>query len=205
MNYKIPQFYPFPQNDPPSLTQNVYSNTSSTPWAGFGNTNKDINPLIFTNPGKITFDYEANNGAVNIKFKLERQAHIQGDPDSTKPEYITPEFTCSGSGTGEITIPNQGINTFESFVLYLVTQEVAVKLTNIRVYDDESVAAVEPTISQVKRYSKQPISTDISRMWKPSKDFNSPFNKVMLKKGSSDGSDYIKFKRLQQRVLDKKN
>ena len=59
--------------------------------------------------------------------------------------------------------------------------------------------------TQVKRYSKQPISTDISRMWKPSKDFNSPFNKVMLKKGSSDGSDYIKFKRLQQRVLDKKN
>jgi len=58
---------------------------------------------------------------------------------------------------------------------------------------------------QVKRYSKQPISTDISRMWKPSKDFNSPFNKVMLKKGSSDASDYIKFKRLQQRVIDKKN
>ena len=59
MNYKIPQFYPFPQNDAPSLTQNVYSNTSSTPWVGFGNTNEDINPLIFTNPGKITFDYEA--------------------------------------------------------------------------------------------------------------------------------------------------
>ena len=54
------------------------------------------------------------------------------------------------------------------------------------------------------RFLIKPISTDISRMWKPSKDFNSPFNKVMLKKGSSHASDYIKFKRLQQRVLEKK-
>ena len=52
------------------------------------------------------------------------------------------------------------------------------------------------------RFLIKPVSTDISRMWKPSKAFNSPFNNVMLKKGSSDASDYIKFKRIQQRVFE---
>mgnify|MGYP000158918858 CR=1 FL=1 len=54
------------------------------------------------------------------------------------------------------------------------------------------------------RFLIKPVSTDISRMWKPSKAFNSPFNNVMLKKGSSDASDYIKFKRIQQRVFEYK-
>ena len=55
-------------------------------------------------------------------------------------------------------------------------------------------------------FLKKPISTDISRMWKPSNELNSPFNKVMFKKeGPSDSSDYIKFKRMQQRVLEKKS
>ena len=38
--------------------------SSAEVWAGVANADTSIYPFIFTNPGKITFDYEVNDGVV---------------------------------------------------------------------------------------------------------------------------------------------
>ena len=64
--------------------------SSAEVWAGVANADTSIYPFIFTNPGKITFDYEVNDGVVEIFFRLENNPH----PD-TDPAFSTATFSCT--------------------------------------------------------------------------------------------------------------
>ena len=131
---------------------NMYKHPSNAySWGGFANSDTSIYPFGFTNSGKITFDYQINGGeSVDIKFKFEANASHLG---STEPSYDTDVVSCSGIGTGNIHIPSQGTNIFNNFILYLVTRDIEINLTNIRVYADPepepepgSVAPLEPSV-----------------------------------------------------------
>ena len=113
-------------------------------WAGVANVNYSIYPLTFSNSGKITFNYDASNGDVDIRFRFERLPFDENDPNATEPSYNTEVFSCSGTGIGEVTIPSQGTNTFSSLILYLDTRDVSIILTDFIVYSDGSETEPEP-------------------------------------------------------------
>ena len=103
--------------------------TGTEAWAGFANENAAIYPLAFPHGGKITFTGLTAGTDVDIKFKFEFKPH----PD-TEPSYTTSNVTVSGTEAKEYTvdIPSQGADkTFSSLLLYLVTQDNSVTLTNI--------------------------------------------------------------------------
>lgn len=97
-------------------------------WAGFYNTNLYIYPITLPDGGKITFDYNTTL-TVNIKFVFEYDAYPNVDPS-----YHTEVFTCDGIGSGEIDIPSQYSNVYRNFLLYLVTKDVTIQITNIRIH-----------------------------------------------------------------------
>ena len=119
-------------------------------WAGVAHieTSDSIYPLIFSNEGKITFNYtNQNNQDVNIKFKIEKEPW-----PNTEPSFETAQFKCLKNTTnvGEISIPSQGSNTFSSLLLYIIESDISIQLTNIKVYSDipssqpESEVPAEP-------------------------------------------------------------
>ncbi|MDG2018432.1 MAG: hypothetical protein P8J25_03195, partial [Porticoccaceae bacterium] len=124
----------------------VVDNTYTFPagaegWAGFANMNTDLVPLRFTEAGSITFNGSvADGGSADVRFRLERLAYPDVDP-----AYDTATVTVSGADVASYTVevPSQGENTFSSFLLYVVTQDVAVTITDV-VVDGETVVAEEP-------------------------------------------------------------
>ena len=113
-----------------TVVNNVFNFPSGTEaWAGFANENAAIYPLSFPHGGKITFTGLTAGTDVDIKFKFEFKPH----PD-TEPSYTTSNVTVSGTEAKEYTvdIPSQGADkTFSSLLLYLITQDNSVTLTNI--------------------------------------------------------------------------
>ena len=130
--------------DGTDVTDDVYSFPSSAAgYAGFGNTNTDLNPLTFSEEGKLSFKGSAPDGDVSIYIKLERKPYnADGDgAASTEPSWTSAEVLISGADVKdyEIVIPAQGEKTFSSFLLYLVTRDIGVTLTDFSLIADEKV------------------------------------------------------------------
>ena len=119
-----------------TVADNVYNfPTGSEAWAGFANENADIYPLSFEHGGRITFTGSAASTNVLLNFRFERLPFPDVDP-----AFSTSNVTVSGSEAVEYTVeipPQDAANTYSSALLYLVTQDAAVTLTNIviRSYD----------------------------------------------------------------------
>ncbi len=103
--------------------------TGSETWAGFANENAGMYPLSFENGGRITLNAATEGTDVVIKFKFERLPHPDVDPS-----FFTAETTISGTDSTAYTIeiPAQdAANTFSSALLYLVTQDANVTITDV--------------------------------------------------------------------------
>jgi len=130
--------------DGTNVTENVYTFPSAAAgYAGFGNTNQEIYPLTFAEDGKLSFKGSAPDGDVVIYYKLERKPYnADGDgAASTEPSWTSGNVTISGADVKdyEVVIPAQGAKTFSSFLLYLVTRDVGVTLTDFSLIADEKV------------------------------------------------------------------
>ena len=112
-------------------------------WAGFANMNTALYPMSFSEAGSITFNGSvADGGSADIRFRLEYNPH----PD-TEPSYDAATVTVSGATPTSYTvaIPSQGANTFSSLIMYVVTQDVGVTVTDVVVSADaETVDPVDP-------------------------------------------------------------
>ena len=98
-------------------------------WGGFANMNTDLYPLSFPNGAKISFTGAvASGGAAEVRFRFEFNPYPDVDP-----AYDTDAVTVAGADpmTYEIEVPEQGDNTFSSFLMYLNTQDVAVSVSNV--------------------------------------------------------------------------
>ena len=119
-----------------TVADNVYNfPTGSEAWAGFANENADIYPLSFEHGGRITFTGSAASTDVLVNFRFERLPFPDVDP-----AFSTSNVAVSGSEAVEYTVeipPQDAANTYSSLLLYLVTQDAAVTLTNfvVRSYD----------------------------------------------------------------------
>ena len=99
-------------------------------WGGVANDNTDIYPLMFEDGDDyITFNASVPSGGdVTVKFRFEYNPY----PD-TDPAFDTEAVTVSGAdiATYQIGIPDQGTNTYSSFLMYLVERDVPVEITDI--------------------------------------------------------------------------
>ncbi len=108
--------------------------SSAEGWAGFA----DLTPSVLSFPhgGKITFTASTAGTDVALNFKFERLAYdAEGNGAAdTEPNFATENVTVSGTDAAEysVTIEAQdAANTYASHLLYLVTQDAAVTLSNI--------------------------------------------------------------------------
>ena len=119
-----------------TVVDNVFNfPTGSESWAGFANENAGIYPLSFPFGGKVTFNGSTAGTDVDINFKFEFNPH----PD-TEPSFSTSNITISGEEVKQYTVlipPQDADRTFSSLLLYLVTQDANVTLTDfvVREYD----------------------------------------------------------------------
>jgi hypothetical protein len=108
-------------------------------WAGVANENAALYPISFTEAGKITFKASAPNGDVVVRFRFEANPY-----PNTEPSYNTTSVTVTGAAEAdyEIDVPAQGDLTFNSFLMYLDTRDVAVIIPEVRVVADEKTEPV---------------------------------------------------------------
>ena len=114
--------------------------TGAESWAGFANMNTSMYPLSFENGGTITFDAVGAAVGTEVRFRFEYQPHPNVDP-----AYDTAVHTIT-EGANEIAIPSQGNNTFSSFIMYVVTPDVAVTLDLVKVTSNAATAGVEDNV-----------------------------------------------------------
>ena len=110
-----------------------YPSTAQS-WAGFANETNEVYPLTFSEAGKVTFNASVPSGGdVVVRFRIEANPY-----PNTEPSFNTETVTVSGSEVKayEVAIPAQGAQTFNSFLMYLNTQDVDVVITDTMVQAD---------------------------------------------------------------------
>jgi hypothetical protein len=100
----------------------------------------ELAPAAFGEAGQITFTAsipveqlsENAQSTVNLEFKLERQSSETPDSCKTEPSYTTEEITILGPEQEyTLNVPEQGVNTFQSFIMTLLTNDTQVQISNI--------------------------------------------------------------------------
>jgi len=113
--------------------------TGAEVWAGVANLTADLYPLSFPNGGTITFTgaVPAGSADVNVKFLFENLPN----PNNTV-SFETDEVTVTGSTeqTYTVTFDAQPADqTFSSFIMYLIDQDLPVIVKDIVVTANDSL------------------------------------------------------------------
>ena len=128
--------------DGTSVENDVYTwPSSAASWAGFSNGNEDIYYIDGATLEKITFNGSVPDGGEGIvRFRFEDEPY-----PNVGTFYDVPTLTTvSGATVKEYEVPltAQGDTDFNSFLMYLNTRDVGVKITDIKLYAEK--AAVDP-------------------------------------------------------------
>ena len=105
-------------------------------WAGFANMNADVYPFSFANGGMVTFTaaLPAGGSDTSVYFRFERLPHPDVDPS-----YNTDSIVITDEAELEYTVivpPQNSMNTYSSFLLYVADRDSPVIVKNIIVTDD---------------------------------------------------------------------
>lgn len=102
--------------------------SSAQSWAGFANLDTSMYPISFPHGGEIKFE-AFSAGSVELRFKFEANPY-----PNTEPSFYTESITVSGAPQEyTIQIPAQGSDTYNSFLLYLITLDQVVVVENLSV------------------------------------------------------------------------
>ena len=115
--------------------------TGAQPWAGFANNNAAIYPLSFTNGGKVSFKATVATNA-EIKFVFEKDLYPNVTP-SVSTANVALLATNPANTSYEVAIPANATNTYKSALMYVITRDVAVSLSEIKIHTN--AATVAPT------------------------------------------------------------
>ena len=100
----------------------------------------ELAPAAFGEAGQIIFtasipaqqQSENAQSTIDLQFKLERESSETPDNCKTEPSYTTEVITVSGAEQEyTLDIPEQGVNTFQSFIMTLLTVDTQVQISNI--------------------------------------------------------------------------
>ena len=103
--------------------------TAAEAWAGFANNNASIYPLSFPNAGQVSFKATVSADA-EVYFRFE--ANPWPDVD---PAIVTANVPLLAANAAEtvytVDIPGNATNTYNSALMYVVTRDVDVSLSEI--------------------------------------------------------------------------
>jgi hypothetical protein len=109
----------------------VYTYPSGTEdWAGFANKNMSLYPISLESGSAITFTGSVpSGGSVDLEFRFENQPH-----PNNSVIHNSAVVTVSGSSSSQYTvaIPDNATE-FNNFLMYLLTQEEGVVVTNVSI------------------------------------------------------------------------
>ena len=113
--------------------------TGSEVWAGVANNNIDLYPFGFPNGGTITFlaAVQTADDSVNVNFRFERLPSPDVDPAFNTANVLVTRTPGSDGYEGvlyTVEIPAQdAANTYSSFIMYLVENDVSVEIHDVLV------------------------------------------------------------------------
>jgi hypothetical protein len=113
-------------------------------WAGFSNDTVALYPFSFPNGGTLTFTgaIPAGGADVAVHFTFEANPY-----PNVNPFFVTDTVTVTGEAeaTYTITLPAQGDQTFNSFLMYLETRDAGVIIKDVTVTaSDEFITGTIP-------------------------------------------------------------
>ena len=115
-----------------TIADGVYTFPSgSDSWAGFANKNANLYPFSFPYGGQITFNAATQGTDVAMNFKFEKNPHPDVDPS-----FSTSNITISGTDVNQysVDIPvRPDSQTYSSWLMYFVTQDAGVSITDIAI------------------------------------------------------------------------
>ena len=116
--------------------------TGAQAWAGFSNDNVDLYPFSFPNGGTLTFTGAIPAGGADVALHFTFEANPYPD---VNPFFVTETVIVTGEAeaTYTITLPAQGDQTFNSFLMYLETRDASVIVKDVKVHPTAVVAAGE--------------------------------------------------------------
>ena len=105
--------------------------TGADTWGGFANNNASIYPLSFPNGGEISFKATLATDA-EVYFRFEANPYPDVDP-----AIVTSNISLLASNPANtvytVTIPTHATNTYNSALLYVVTRDVNVAISEIKI------------------------------------------------------------------------
>jgi len=137
--------------DGTTYTQTFTFPTGAQSWAGFANNNASIYPLSFPNGGEVSFKGTVAADA-EVYFRFEANLYPNVDP-----AIITSNVSLLASNSAEtvytVTIPTHATNTYNSALMYVVTRDVDVSLSEIKITANASTAGLDDNlINSVKMH-----------------------------------------------------
>ena len=123
-------------------------------WAGFANNNTSIYPLSFPNGGEVKFKATVAADA-EVYFRFEKDPHPDVDP-----AIITANVSLLASnpdGTEySVAIPDHATQTYSSALVYVVTRDVDVVLSEISITANAATAGVDDFFANAVKLHPNP-------------------------------------------------
>ena len=114
--------------------------SSAESWAGFANDNQNIYPLYFPSGGKVQFTANTPTNA-EIYFRFEANPWPDVDPaQNTNTVTILAVNSGTENNVYQVDIPSSESNTYNSALLFLVTRDVEVEISNIKIITNEATS-----------------------------------------------------------------
>ena len=113
--------------------------TGAEAWGGFANNNTSIYPLSYPNGGQVSFKASVP-AAAEVYFRFEANPYPNVDP-----AIVTANVALDPATTDyTVNIPANASNTYNSALMYVVTRDVEVKLSEIKLiqYDTDGLTAL---------------------------------------------------------------
>ncbi|MAJ51142.1 MAG: hypothetical protein CMB82_05960 [Flammeovirgaceae bacterium] len=119
--------------------------TGSEAWAGVANNNVDLYPFSFPNGGTITFlaAIQTDGDSVNVNFRFEKAPNPDVDPAFNTANVLVTGTTGGTANDIEGTTytveipPQDSANTYSSFLMYLVENDVPVEIHDVLVVENQ--------------------------------------------------------------------
>ena len=125
--------------DGTTYSQNFNFPAAAEGWAGFSNNNTNLYTLSFTSGGKVTFNASVAADA-EVYFRFEADVYPNTEPSFNSANVAL--LAANPANTEyEVAIPANATNTYKSAILYVVTRDVEVSLSEIKIIQNPTDTA----------------------------------------------------------------
>ena len=125
--------------DGTTYSQNFNFPATAQSWAGFSNNNTNLYTLSFTSGGKVTFKATVAADA-EVYFRFEADVYPNTEPSFNSANVAL--LAANPANTAyEVAIPANATNTYKSAILYVVTRDVEVSLSEIKIIQNPTDTA----------------------------------------------------------------